>query len=73
MSLPAAFKAPVLGFAQKANLTTDEADDTDFELIGFASLIMVLIELFDPCKSVLSVLSVVRFSVFASKCAGFSP
>jgi hypothetical protein len=40
---------------RRANLTTEEHGSH-----GFTNLKMVLIELFDPCKSVLSVLSVVR-------------
>jgi hypothetical protein len=48
-----------IGFAQKTNLTTDEHGWR-----GFANSKKVLLNFLDPCKSLLSVLSVVRFCVF---------
>jgi hypothetical protein len=46
-------------FAQKENLTTDEHG-----WHGFANSKRSYLNFFNPCKSVLSVLSVVRFCVF---------
>ena len=48
---------PVAGcqLLKKAHLTTDEHDDADLQIQ------MAYLNFFDPCKSALSVLSVVRF------------
>jgi len=43
---------------KKANLITDDTDDTDLQVQNG------LLNFSDPCKSVLSALSVVRFGVF---------